>query len=313
MKETIAYGVQTGQSQLALARNVNLPSREAMLNRAPWVQHFWDSNKELFRNAWLEWEEHELDTLPALDATLIDQSLRKAVEQAWKKPDKESAVKELLQEVSPGVYQFQLFSPYHLTRLRAYLDKAALAGIPTRPPYGIALNRYGMMIDQRSEGYLAAPGFQGFYRALIDRYTRPIARLLFPEILGYDAQSFAFSIQYQPGMDTSLRLHTDASAVTLNININLPGEEFSGSEVDFYDRETGKMNRVSFQPGTAMIHRGSVPHAAQAITSGSRSNLVLWLYGNRMQLPREPKQATELTAHQRWTQSSETLDNYAPF
>ena len=98
---------------------------------------------------------------------------------------------------------------------------------------------------------------------------RPVARLLFPEIAGYDTQTFGFSIQYQPGIDTSLQLHSDASAATLNINLNLPEETFSGSEVDFYDPISGKANRLTFTPGAAMIHRGTIAHAAQPIISVS--------------------------------------------
>ena len=111
------------------------------------------------------------------------------------------------------------------------------------------------MLDPRSEGYLAAPGFQALYRELMDKYTRPIARLLFPEVMGCDTQTFGFSIQYQAGLDTSLRLHTDASAATLNVNLNLLGEAFTGSEVDFYDPYTGRVSRLTFKPGTAMLHR----------------------------------------------------------
>ena len=128
--------------------------------------------------------------------------------------------------MAPGVYTAQFFNPEKLSDLRDYLAKAADSGIPVRPPYGIALNRFGAMLDERSEGYLAAPSFQAFYQTLMDRYMRPVARLLFPDITGYDTQTFGFSINYQAGVDTSLRLHTDASAATLNINMNLPGEEF---------------------------------------------------------------------------------------
>jgi len=143
---------------------------------------------------------------------------------------------------------------------------------------------------------------------------RPIARLLFPEIVGYDTQTFGFSIQYQPGIDTSLQLHSDASAATLNINLNLRGETFTGSEVDFYDPASGKANRLTFAPGTAMLHRGAIAHAAQPITSGKRTNFVLWLYGDRMQLPSATgSPATVLSAHERWTVPSSAKDEFAPF
>ncbi|NHI01650.1 2OG-Fe(II) oxygenase [Oceanimonas sp. MB9] len=300
-------------SPLQQARALALPSRDAMLARAPSVQRFWDDNRQLLGDAWQEWEQTELKGEFALNDTLLDAGLREAVHQAWQDPDKELAVADLWQEVSAGVYQVQFFDPARLGELRDYLEQVANAHIPLRPPYGIALNRYGAMLDARSEGYLAAPGFQALYRELMDNYMRPIARLLFPEVMGYDSQTFGFSIQYQPGMDTSLRLHTDASAATLNVNINLPGEEFEGSEVDFYDPATGRVNRLAFAPGMAMLHRGSVAHAAQPITGGKRTNLVMWLYGEGMQIPYHREPYTASNARQRWSVPQVPSDQVAPF
>ena len=144
-------------------------------------------------------------------------------------------------------------------------------------------------------------------------YMRPIARLLFPEIMGYDAQTFGFSIHYQPNTDTSIRPHTDASAVTLNINLNVPGETFTGSTVGFYDVKAGKVNPLTFTPGSAMLHRGNVPHAAQPITSGERTNFVLWLYGNRGQMPPQSVKSVDVDARERWTVPSQPQDKFAPF
>lgn len=87
---------------------------------------------------------------------------------------------------------------------------------------------------------------------------RPISRMLFPEVMGFDTQTFGFSIYYEPNTDSSIRPHTDASAVTLNINLNLPGEEFTGSQVDFYHPYTGDIKSLTFKPGTAMLHRGNI-------------------------------------------------------
>ncbi len=301
-------------SQLELARALSLPSREEMLNRDPAVSRFWLQNKQLLIKAWQEWEQIHQDDLPSLDDSLLDSSLRNAVEAAWSDPTKEISVKNLWREVSHDVYQCQFFDPECLADLRGYLKEVQNSNIPMRPPYGIALNRFGAMFDQRSEGFLASPLFQNLYNQLLDKYMRPIGRLFFPEIAGYDTQTFGFSIQYEPGIDTSLQLHSDASAVTLNINLNLPDEIFTGSEVDFYDSTTGKANRLSFASGTAMIHRGAVAHAARPITSGQRTNMVLWLYGDRMQVPSPmPSLNTILSAQERWTVPSKAKDEFAPF
>ena len=41
---------------LERARAVERPNRDAMLQRTPSVQQFWEQNRELFQDAWKEWE-----------------------------------------------------------------------------------------------------------------------------------------------------------------------------------------------------------------------------------------------------------------
>lgn len=137
---------------LTQARNLTLPSREAMLNRDVSVQAFWDYNRQLLKGAWLEWDKNETTGLELPDESLLDSNLRNAVQQAWTNPENETLLQDLLHEVSPGVFQFQMFDPERLTELRRYFDGVADAKIPLKPPYGIALNRYGAMLDARSEG-----------------------------------------------------------------------------------------------------------------------------------------------------------------
>lgn len=298
---------------LLAARTVERPTREEMLQRAPSVQQFWLQNQGLFEDAWKQWEESENEQLEELDSSLFDTRLRNAVEHAWNDPSKESEVKSLWTEVFPGVFEAQFFNTERLAILRDYLNRVADADIPIRPPYGISLNRGGAMLDSRSEGYLAAPNFQAFYQTLMDNYMRPISRLLFPDVTGYDSQTFGFSIQWQPDTDTSLRAHTDASSVTLNINLNLPGEDFSGSGVRFFNRETQQISELTFAPGTALIHHGSVAHESMPITDGERSNFVLWLYGEGGQVARPGIEPHIIDARERWTVPSLKSDGFAPF
>ena len=298
------------QSALERARAVERPTREAMLQRAPEVGQFWHGNQALFEDAWNEWETANGSEL---DASVYDSRLRTAVEAAWRDPENEGAVKELWEEVFPGDYKPQFFDPERLSVLRGYMDRVSDAGIPLRPPYGISLNRSGAMLDPRSEGHLGAPAFQKFYRDLMDTYMRPVSRLLFPDVTGYDTQTFGFSIQWQADKDTSLRPHSDASSVTLNINLNLPGESFSGSAVSFIDPATRQVEKLYFEPGTALIHHGSVPHASEPITEGQRSNFVLWLYGRNGQLPHPGAAPVEIAPRARWSVPSDPSDGFAPF
>lgn len=299
-------------SPLEHARITTHPTREAMLRRAPSVQAFWEQNNDLFREAWEEWDAAE-GAEYTLDSSLYHPSLREAIERAWEDPAREGDVRELWEEVFPGVYRAQFFDPNQLELLRSYLERAAAARIPLRPPHGIVLNRSGAMLDPRSVGHLAAPMFQAFYRNLMDVYMRPIARLLFPDIVGYDTQTFGFSIAWQEDKDTSLRPHTDASAVTLNINLNLPGEDFSGSAVSFFDPVTRRVERLLFEPGIALIHHGSVPHASEPITRGERHNIVLWLYGEQGQVPPRGGHRQQIDPAERWSIPLTTPDRFAPF
>lgn len=301
------------RNSLTLAREIERPTREAMLQRAPSVHHFWNSNRSLFEKAWKEWEATADLAGLTLDETLYAPNLRDAVNMAWDTPSNDGPVRDLWKEVFPGVYKAQFFDPEKLTNLRGYLDRVAEADIPLRPPYGISLNRAGAMLDPRSEGYLGAPGFQTFYSGLMNRYMRPIARLLFPDVAGYDDQTFGFSIQWKADTDTSLRPHSDASSVTLNINLNLPGEGFVGSGVTFIDPETRRVESLTFEPGVALIHHGSVPHASEPITEGSRSNFVLWLYGQHGQVARGGQDVPALSPEQRWTIPAMPSDGFAPF
>ncbi|ANH60739.1 2OG-Fe(II) oxygenase [Dokdonia donghaensis] len=312
---------------LAEARALEVPSRELSLRRDPSVSLFWNENRKLLVAAWAEWEIENKDDVLVPDETLLDPRLRKAIKEAWENPEKEAAVADLWEEIIPGVYVAQFFDLNRLADFRNYLEALANSGVPKRAPYGIQLNRYGMMLDPRSEGHLAAPHFQAFYNDMMDRFMRPIARLLLGTY-GYDNQTFGFSIQYNPDKDKDLHAHTDASAATLNININLPDEKFAGSEVDFYDKASGKTVQAIFEPGKAIIHRGNVPHATHPITSGQRSNLVVWLYGDRMQIPRGSNSSygnisnsdtikdvalESVSARQRWSLPDGPKDTVAPF
>lgn len=316
----------THNNALTEARALILPSREASLQRKSSVSHFWNSNRKLLENAWAEWEIENKENLLIPDETLLDARLRKVINDAWKNPEKENAVADLWKEIIPGVYSAQFFDVERLAEFRNYLEAAVSSKIPVRPPYGIQLNRYGIMLDPRSEGYLAAPNFQAFYNDIMNHYMRPIARLLLGTY-GFDNQTFGFSIQYNPEKDKDLHAHTDASAATLNININLPDEKFTGSQVDFYDKISRKTVQTVFEPGEAIIHSGNIAHATHPIISGQRSNLVVWLYGNRMQIPRvgissygsiDNSESTvikrkEISSRQRWSLPDSPKDTFAPF
>ncbi|UBU47447.1 hypothetical protein [Cobetia amphilecti] len=76
MPHSVLHPTRLQQTQLQQARELELPSREAMLRRAPSVQQFWDSHRQLLSDAWREWEAVQQDDLAILDSGLIDEALR---------------------------------------------------------------------------------------------------------------------------------------------------------------------------------------------------------------------------------------------
>merc|ERR1712224_582644 len=71
--------------------------------------------------------------------------------------------------------------------------------------------------------------------------------------------------------------HRDASVVTMNLCLGREGYE--GGRLYFVDPRTGERQYLRFKPGTAVFHRGALRHSAEPITSGERTNLVVWLFG----------------------------------
>ena len=154
MQTSTIENVDATNGALQQARSLVPPSRDETLKRAPSVQRYWDINHLLLENAWHEWDEQNEQLAEWVTENLISEPLRNAVTLAWEDPAKEQAVANLWEEVLHGVYQAQLFDVEKLHLLRAYLDGVADAGIPLRPPYGIALYRNGGMLDASSERVL---------------------------------------------------------------------------------------------------------------------------------------------------------------
>eukprot|EP00536_Pseudo-nitzschia_multiseries_P006946 jgi/Psemu1/286788/fgenesh1_pg.154_\ len=202
-------------------------------------------------------------------------------------------------------------TPSGIRLLRTHLDAISNSGIPVRRPN--AMNRRGLLLEPSVPGGVeGGPQLQEFLEVLVGDYLRPIGRSLFPELAGDpadDSQFYAFTIRYEATEgtetdeptttttttvphDTDLGEHSDASLYTLNLNLNLPDEDYEGSSLYFApekdpprktDHRTGTRigtrTLVDLAPGTAVVHRGSTKHGALPIVRGQRHNLVVWLHG----------------------------------
>lgn len=344
-------------SALRRVRRLKVPAATATVNGEDENDDFWRSHGPLLREAWAEHHRRRrrrgsstVSSIPRVDDA-VPPSLAAAVAGARESPSHatEAAVLEVLAPVAVtsdgsawSILSPPLLSSEAVVALRRELDAAERSGVPVRRPNG--MNRRGVVLDDAVDGAVDAPALRGFVRDLVDRYARPIGRTLFPDAVGTDddVEHYAFTVRYGVNdddddnkvVDADLGEHRDASVVTLNVNLNLPGEEYEGSSLYFLDeadddddddrfvdttttmlrndttalttRASKKQRLVDFSsPGTAILHKGSVRHAALPIRDGERYNLVVWLFGEHGVVRYAPYAPHErLTPRQRWSAPS---------
>jgi len=204
------------------------------------------------------------------------------------------------------------------------------------------MNRNGLLLDPNVAGAVSGDAELHRFIALVaQHYLRPLGRSLFPEFAGDsrdDAAHYAFTIQYgaeeegdnaeskngkagKSTTDRDLKEHSDASLYTLNINLNLPDEDYSGSSIYFvappndesHNATDSTRCELSFKSGTALLHRGMTRHGAKALEGGRRSNLVIWLHGTDGYVRIAPYPKTErMSLEERWADGSEMRESSIP-
>jgi hypothetical protein len=310
---------------------------------------FWNQHDKMLKAAWAEWWQNhrsspELPNLVETKEQLINPDLQQAVRTLRQEPtqENEAELQDLFQTIIPNqVYQIPVFTPEGIRRIRQHIDAASYhynhlkadnnknkeeqdqddndniaAGIPTRRPNG--MNRYGIILDRSVEGGVSYDGINDFMEQFTEEYIRPLGRSFFSELTSRnspedDAETYAFTIRYQPDEDMELKEHSDAAIYTLNINLNIAegdsdddphhqrNETYEGSTLYFLDENTKERVPVLFQPGMAYLHKGLVRHAALPITSGERHNLVIWVFGKGgyVRFGEYPEEE-RLTVQERW-------------
>lgn len=315
----VAIGKADAVSALERARSLDAPAATATVNAEFEHADFWEANGHTIREAWLELDQD--DTNLAL-ANIVDPSLLKAIEKARDNPtlaNEDNVLSSFVEAGPPGkglAYTSRLLTPEGVRALRSELDKAYSSGIPLRRPN--AMNRYGCIIDKAVDGAVSLSSLTSFVEDLVGDIARPVGRALFNDTVGTDDDRdfFSFTIRYNAEEDMELKEHRDASVVTLNINLNLPEESYDGSSLYLLDEEdigsdgTGTRHFLEFEPGTLLIHRGSLRHAALPISSGSRQNLIIWLFGEDGQVRVAPyNEKDRLTVEQRWGEGMKNNDH----
>ena len=328
---------------------------------------FWEKNQKLLHKAWLCYdalistetnvanEEDDDNVLLKLDRW-IQPSLYDAVETLYKTDIITNSIEHSIHSHWSNIMDFsnfvrmediytsQLLTMEGIRWIRSQLDLVDDSGIPTRRPNG--MNRRGHIIDDTDcylnpddtdsylSGSICLPPLNEFISTLVQKYIRPMGRMLFPKFVHVedDCEMFAFTIRYDGEnaqrndttqeeekwksiKDQKLSQHRDASVVTININLNLPEEDYTGSSLYFnMDKEqtnptstsnkNPQMVNVTMNPGSALFHRGSVPHGAYPIDKGTRHNLIIWLFGKDGVVRSAPYHKWEqTTVHERWQQT----------
>ena len=298
----ILANAETKYPALEEVRKLKAPNPITANNGEMEEAGFWENNDNLIRQAWSEWKHeeqkqrsssapftHEKINWNGTLASIVNETLLEAINLTHGNPWKENELKSLWKEVAPGVYAIQLLQPDKIHMVRECLDSISKSGIPTRRPNG--MNRYGYILEPDTPGSVLISPLNRFYTNLAEHVLRPIGRAFFPQYYSIhdnnDEESYAFTIRYKQNEDVSLNEHSDASLVTLNINLNLPGEEafynnnnYNHSPQIYFLNDNGQKQNLTFTPGMALLHRGIKKHAAYPIQRGERTNLIIWLFGS---------------------------------
>ena len=228
-------------------------------------------------------------------------------------------IKQEQEQEQHKVFRYQNFlTPEGVQVLRDHLDSITYdSGIPTRRPN--AMNRHGLLLDPTVPGGVGGNlPIHNFLDILVRDFVRPLGRSFFPTFCGNsedDIKHYAFTIRYgddghdplfttETGGDLELKEHSDASIISLNINLNLPDEEYTGSSLYFLQDDGNKKERreFNFESGTALLHRGMTRHGSIPLQSGQRNNLVIWLHGKDGYVRTSSYEKHEqLTVSERWS------------
>lgn len=292
-------------SALELARALKAPDVLAIKGGELEGFDFWEEHDDLLNRAWRELGPRNADLYTygsAFAHKYIAREMRNAVEKA--RVGDELPVFKLFDEMVPGVFATtHLFSDQFQKDLLDEIEHIQGSGVPRRRPNG--MNRYGIILDQ--------VGLEPAITELVQEYVRPLASMLFPELVGpTDAdEHYAFTIRYEPSGDKELAKHGDASVVTLNLCLGRAG--WKGGSLRFFEsggqgittlprgNESAGAGDIEFTPGMAVIHRGQHKHQAMPLLAGERTNVIIWLMGRYGVVRVAPYPTSEqLTAADRW-------------
>eukprot|EP01097_Dermamoeba_algensis_P003550 TRINITY_DN2450_c0_g1_i1.p1 TRINITY_DN2450_c0_g1~~TRINITY_DN2450_c0_g1_i1.p1 ORF type:complete len:350 (-),score=75.24 TRINITY_DN2450_c0_g1_i1:121-1170(-) len=186
----------------------------------------------------------------------------------------------LITTVSQGerLYSFQMFSTEFCTKFLEeadYFQKWSQQSelLIQRPN---SMNNYGVILNEF--------GWEETLQQMINEYLSPLTSILFSDLGGSSLDSHhSFLVEYEIGKDEKLDFHVDDSEVTLNVCL---GKKFTGGELFFkgircelhQHTPSAEKENMSFAHvvGMGLLHVGRHRHGATPISSGHRTNLIIW-------------------------------------
>lgn len=180
----------------------------------------------------------------------------------------ERAIKDLVTEISPGVYAFEMFSHTFCELFLKELDNFYASGLPARRPN--SMNNYGVVLNDI--------GWEPMVERLQQEILQPIAGIFFPEEAACFDSHHTFIVRYRAEEDKGLDMHIDDSDVTFNICL---GREFTGCGLVFCGMNGAQDHRkvshiYQHKIGRCIMHLGRKRHGADDISTGERLNLIVW-------------------------------------
>lgn len=120
-----------------------------------------------------------------------------------------------------------------------------------------------------------------FLTTLIKNYFQVLTKLLFPNWGGGAIDSFkSFVVQYDKDKYPSLSKHFDNAEVSMSICLN---SNFEGGDLQL-EQMLGQEDNSEMEPvvvkqkvGQCILHRSRQFHFAHPITSGVRTNMIVWM------------------------------------
>ena len=185
-----------------------------------------------------------------------------------------------------GVYSFPMFTAAFCDGMLQEMDAYSGSGLPCPRPN--SMNNYGLILN--------SIGLEGPFTRLQRDVLQIVSAALYPEEGTSLDTHHTFLVQYKPGEDLGLDMHTDDSDVTFNICL---GRQFEGANLEFCGKFGAEGHRKhtythAHVRGGCVVHVGRQRHGARCIKSGERVNLIIW---NRSLPYRSLKKSLHLRSH----------------